>query len=159
MSEPPVLVDVRNGIATITLNRPKSLNAINPEMAVRLQAAYVRVREYVCARYLPTHLIGGTGDDLARTTWLSCWFDDEPALASRCGVVSCSDPAIRVAILAARGRAFCAGADLKRLITLINGDRQPSDDWDRAYLRTSPDPFMRTFDIKKVGWWAVVCAV
>ncbi len=53
-----------------------------------------------------------------------------------------------VLLSAAEGRAFCVGADLKTLIPLLSGSREPADEWDRqvkedprllnrALLRTS----------------------
>ena len=42
---------------------------------------------------------------------------------------------IRVAVITGSGdKAFCAGADLGQLITLMNGARQPENDWDTQYL-------------------------
>lgn len=46
-----------------------------------------------------------------------------------------ADPDARVALLTGTGdQAFCAGADLARLIPLITRDRPPQDDWDRRLL-------------------------
>ena len=77
----------RQHIAFITLNRPEVLNAIDPEMMVRLAEAWIEYDQ-----------------------------DDE----------------LRVAIVTGAGeKAFCAGADLRRLIPLLTGAREPEDEWDR----------------------------
>ena len=76
----------REQIAFITLNRPEVLNAIDPEMMVRLAEAWIEYDQ-----------------------------DDE----------------LRVAIVTGAGeKAFCAGADLRRLIPLLTGTREPEDEWD-----------------------------
>ena len=42
---------------------------------------------------------------------------------------------IRVAVITGSGdKAFCAGADLGQLITLMNGARQPENEWDTRYV-------------------------
>ncbi len=51
--------DVKDGIAVITINRPESRNAINPEVAVRLDEAFEEVRIRDDVRVL---VLTGTGD-------------------------------------------------------------------------------------------------
>ena len=67
MDSDPILTQFRNGVLTITLNRPQVLNSFNGEMAIALQDAL-------------RHAAG--------------------------------DVATRAVLLAASGRAFCAGQDL-----------------------------------------------
>ncbi|MCL4676051.1 MAG: enoyl-CoA hydratase/isomerase family protein, partial [Pararhodobacter sp.] len=66
----PLLVAVSDGIATLTLNRPAALNALNAELRSQLVAALARM--------------DGRED-------------------------------VRVIVLTGRGRAFCAGLDLREL--------------------------------------------
>jgi enoyl-CoA hydratase/carnithine racemase len=68
--EPPLLVDVAAGIATLTLNRPGQFNALSSTLIGELQSALDRIA---------------------------------------------ADPGVRVVVLAANGRGFCAGHDLKEI--------------------------------------------
>jgi enoyl-CoA hydratase/carnithine racemase len=73
-SELPVLLrDDRDGIATLTLNRPQQMNLLTSEMLAALQSAF---------------------DAIAK------------------------DPSVRVVVLAATGKGFCAGHDLKEIRAL-----------------------------------------
>lgn len=69
-AEPVLLQDARDGVVTLTLNRPKQFNALSAELLAALQTAL---------------------DDIA------------------------GNDAIRVVVIAASGKAFCAGHDLKEM--------------------------------------------
>jgi len=74
VGEPPVLLrEDRDGIATLTLNRPQQMNLLTGEMLTALQSAF---------------------DAIA------------------------SDESVRVVVLAATGKGFCAGHDLKEIRAL-----------------------------------------
>jgi enoyl-CoA hydratase/carnithine racemase len=70
VTQPYVLVDAREGVATVTLNRGDRFNALSLPMIAALEAALVALAE---------------------------------------------DRGVRVVVLAARGRGFCAGHDLKEM--------------------------------------------
>jgi len=90
-AEAAVTLEMRGvGIALVTINRPKQMNSLNPEVVVRLAEIFKQANE---------------------------------------------DPEIRVLILTGAGeKVFSAGADLKRLITLINKARKPDDEWDEKLV-------------------------
>ena len=70
ITEALLLVDIADGVATLTLNRPGQFNALSAALIGELQTALDRVA---------------------------------------------GDPDVRVVVLAARGRGFCAGHDLKEI--------------------------------------------
>jgi len=108
VTDPHLLLDVRDGIAELTMNRPEKRNALSPEMLVRMAQAWRQVRD---------------------------------------------DDAIRVAVLTGAGeKAFCAGADLGRLIPLMTRQRGPEDEWDEALLSDKEafaDGLLRGFVLDK----------
>ena len=59
MSEPHLLYDVVDGVATITLNRPERHNAMSPELIVRLAGAWAAVRDDPA---VSVALLTGAGD-------------------------------------------------------------------------------------------------
>jgi enoyl-CoA hydratase/carnithine racemase len=77
-TEPTLLREARDGVATLTLNRPEQFNALSGELLGRMQGAL---------------------DDLAK------------------------DSSVRVVVIAARGRGFCAGHDLKEIRSLGTQER------------------------------------
>jgi enoyl-CoA hydratase len=89
-SEPALLYEKADGIATLTMNRPAVRNALNAEMLCRLADAWQDVND---------------------------------------------DPAVRVAILTGAGEdAFCAGADLDRLVRMMQGLREPETEFDKRIV-------------------------
>src|SRR5881296_99986 len=89
-SEPAVLYEKRDGIATVTMNRPEVRNAINAEMLCRLA---------------------------------DCWQDIT------------DDASIRAVIFTGTGeQAFSAGADLDRLVRMMQGLRPAETDFDRRII-------------------------
>ena len=90
LSEPALIVEAKDGILTVTLNRPAKLNALNQEIFQGLTEAV--------ARYA-------------------------------------GDPALRVFLLRATGRYFCAGADLVGGIPAPDtGETSQVREWYRAAM-------------------------
>lgn len=104
---PDLLFEKHGAVGVMTLNRPDALNAISPEMMVRL---------------------ADTAEEISK------------------------DDGVRVVVVTGAGeKAFCAGADLGRLIPLITGAREPEDEWDHA-IRDDPhksERAIRRFDPDK----------
>lgn len=108
MSEPALLLEKSDGVATLTMNRPEARNALNPEMICRLADAWQDVQE---------------------------------------------DASVRVVILTGAGdKAFCAGADLDRLIGVMQGRKAPESEFD-ARLVADPQlnfkALLRSYQLDK----------
>jgi enoyl-CoA hydratase len=71
-TEAPVLFSIENGIASITLNRPAKMNALTPEMLVRLDRAWQTVQDDATVRVAilsgAGHKAFSAGADLGRLT-------------------------------------------------------------------------------------------
>jgi crotonobetainyl-CoA hydratase len=86
---PAATLTKRDGVAIITLNRPKALNAVNAELSA---------------------IVGAALEDLD------------------------SDPSLRVGVITGKGRAFCAGADLKAIVAGESLAAPGHEDWGFAGL-------------------------
>jgi crotonobetainyl-CoA hydratase len=86
---PAATLTRRDGVAIITLNRPKALNAVNAELSV---------------------IVGAALEELD------------------------SDPSLRVGVITGKGRAFCAGADLKAIAAGQSLAAPGHEDWGFAGL-------------------------
>src|SRR5439155_8507 len=89
-SEPAVLYAKRDGVATVTMNRPEVRNAINAEMLCRLADVWQDINDDASIRAV---IFTGTGE-----------------------------------------QAFCAGADLDRLVRMMQGLRPAETDFDRRII-------------------------
>ncbi|MGH7822178.1 MAG: enoyl-CoA hydratase-related protein [Candidatus Binatia bacterium] len=108
MSEPAVLYEKKDGIATVTMNRPEVRNAIDPEMLCRLADAWQDIID---------------------------------------------DPSVRVAILTGAGdAAFCAGADLDKLVRMMQGQIPPENEFDERIKNDIPliyEGLLRNIEVPK----------
>jgi enoyl-CoA hydratase len=98
----------RKGIAYLTLNRPEARNAIDPDLAVELAAAW---EDYRNDKDMRCAIITGAGD-----------------------------------------KAFCAGADLGKLIPLFTGAKQPESEADQKIMKDpsiSNRALLRNFELYK----------
>jgi len=91
MSEPPVLLGRDGGVATITLNRPRKLNAIDDEMAAALLDALRAAAADSQARAV---VLRGAGKAFMAGGDLACFAVDAPRAAHR--LVGAFHAAIRV---------------------------------------------------------------
>ena len=105
---PAVLFEKKDGIATVTMNRPEVHNALNPEMLCRLADAWQDVND---------------------------------------------DPSVRAVVFTGAGeKAFCAGADLEKLVLMMMGAREPENEWDercRSDLPVVYKGLLRSYTVEK----------
>ena len=71
-TEAPVLFSIENGVASVTLNRPAKMNALTPEMLVRLDRAWQAIQDDATVRVAVLSGAGqkafSAGADLGRLT-------------------------------------------------------------------------------------------
>ena len=71
-TEAPVLFSIENGVASVTLNRPAKMNALTPEMLVRLDRAWRAIQDDATVRVAVLtgagHKAFSAGADLGRLT-------------------------------------------------------------------------------------------
>src|SRR5881628_2606002 len=107
-SEPAVLYAKRDGVATVTMNRPEVRNAINAEMLCRLANVWQDINDDASIRAV---IFTGTGE-----------------------------------------QAFCAGADLDRLVRMMQGLRPAETDFDRRIIEDYQIIYkglLRNFEVMK----------
>ena len=108
MPEPALLYEKAGHVATLTMNRPESRNALDAEMLCRLADAWQDVND---------------------------------------------DPQVRVAILTGAGdQAFSAGADLDRLVRMMQGLRPAETEFDKRIVGDFQVIFkglLRSFEVVK----------
>lgn len=123
--QPPILFTIENGIACVTLNRPKKMNALNPEMIVRLARCWDAIESDTSVRVAILTANGErtfcAGADLGRLTPLLMrarsaedeWDEtllSEPKILNRAMLrrLDFNTPVI----LAARGTVIAGGMEL-----------------------------------------------
>jgi enoyl-CoA hydratase/carnithine racemase len=113
--ELPVLVDVRDGLATITLNRPGAANALSMELAAAIGHALSRVRTDASVRAVILTGMGGkafcAGADLKERRVMTLE-ETRSFLRSLNGVVDAVAAFPRPVIAAINGAAFGGGLEL-----------------------------------------------
>lgn len=121
--DPPVLVGTRKGVATITLNRPKQLNALSEDMIAALQKALDRLADKADLRCLVIAANGtafSAGHDLKqmRSNRTSQeYFED---LFARCSRMMQSITSFPVPVIAkVQGVATAGGCQLAAVCDLV----------------------------------------
>src|SRR5579871_3224477 len=111
---PPVLCEIRDGVATITLNRPTAANALSMELAAAIGHAFSRVRHDESARVVVVTGAGKAfcaGADLKERRAMTLE-ETRSFLRSLNGVVDAVASFPRPVIAAINGAAFGGGLEL-----------------------------------------------